>query len=454
MHQNSSTVSVPLDWRRFATAEASFDKPEQRSHTLLAVDTDQDFLRQLVEFGRRNFVEVRTANSGEQAMAALSDPALDALLVAIDLDSSFDTFGFVREQRGRASVNRMPFGLISADETVAQRMLGVELGARVFVAKPLEASHFDYAVQRLVGDGRAPPPRIILVGESVNFLDETASTLREAGMLPIVIDTAAEVVERIDDLAPQALIAAADMPGLDGVGLTRMLRATPQWHDLPILLFAEKNVATRPVAVFQSGADDYLIGPVFEEELLARLRARLDRLHLMRQRAEVDPLTGLLSRRPFLRDLSARLSSAERDCQPASLALLDVDDFKNINDTHGHVAGDRVLSAVGRLLQHRFREDDLRCRWGGEEFLVAMVAQDAADAGKAVKRALDELRRMVFVSDDGECFAVTLSCGLACFPLDGREFMPLLQIADERLYHAKHSGKNRIVSAATEHATG
>jgi diguanylate cyclase (GGDEF)-like protein len=180
------------------------------------------------------------------------------------------------------------------------------------------------------------------------------------------------------------------------------------------------------------------------EELRARVQSRLERARLQRERAERDALTGLLLRRPFLESLRARLAEAQRVEKSLALGFLDVDRFKKVNDTHGHLAGDRVLMQMGRLLSARFRKEDLRCRWGGEEFVVALMGATARGARDILARTAAELAQVDFEGDKGERFRVTFSAGLAVMPQDGTDVETLLRLADERLYRAKAQGGNRI----------
>jgi diguanylate cyclase (GGDEF)-like protein len=183
---------------------------------------------------------------------------------------------------------------------------------------------------------------------------------------------------------------------------------------------------------------------VLKEELRARVHARLERARLSRERTERDALTGLMLRRPFVEAVGTRLSEARRGDKPLALCFLDVDHFKKVNDQHGHLAGDRVLMRLGRLLGARFRREDLRARWGGEEFVVALLGESAESAKEILSRTAEELSGMTFEGDGGETFHVTFSAGLAVAPADGTTLDELLRVADARLYRAKENGRNRI----------
>jgi diguanylate cyclase (GGDEF)-like protein len=163
-----------------------------------------------------------------------------------------------------------------------------------------------------------------------------------------------------------------------------------------------------------------------------------------RERADVDLLTGLLTRRAFLEQVSLRISESRRKRREFALCIIDLDRFKEVNDVHGHLVGDKVLAQLGRLLKNRFRHEDLRCRWGGEEFAILLVDEGAVTARQVVHRVLEEFREITFQGDTGEEFHSTFSGGIAEFDTDSDQFEGLMRVADERLYQAKLAGRNRI----------
>ncbi|HEY3665050.1 MAG TPA: diguanylate cyclase, partial [Polyangiaceae bacterium] len=195
---------------------------------------------------------------------------------------------------------------------------------------------------------------------------------------------------------------------------------------------------------YDAGADDALSEQSSDRELIGRLRVRLERTRVFREQSNRDPLTGLLTRRAFTESMQARLAEAERSKRHLSLCFLDLDRFKTINDTYGHVVGDKVLSSFGTLLGARFRLPDLRGRWGGEEFVVAFYGEWAESAREILARVSAEFSNMTFDGGSTVSFRVTVSGGIAAFPVDGQTLDELVLVADQRLYAAKLAGRNRI----------
>jgi diguanylate cyclase (GGDEF)-like protein/putative nucleotidyltransferase with HDIG domain len=153
------------------------------------------------------------------------------------------------------------------------------------------------------------------------------------------------------------------------------------------------------------------------------------------RQAERDPLTGLLNHRTLLEQLDARLALAE----PFALLLIDVNDFKLFNDTHGHLVGDAVLIQVASLLHEVCREHDRAARYGGDEFAVVLQGVSHEEAGAVARRLESAIRSHPHVTDDGDTIPLSASIGVACYPIDGRTCQELVAVADAQMYAAKHS---------------
>jgi diguanylate cyclase (GGDEF)-like protein len=183
-------------------------------------------------------------------------------------------------------------------------------------------------------------------------------------------------------------------------------------------------------------------------DLTAVALVYLTRLRAVEESAEVDGLTGLFNKRALLNRLGDEIHLAERQSLPLSLLMLDIDHFKNYNDSNGHLEGDEVLKEMGRLFKHSIREDDLAARYGGEEFVILYpgASKDVAE------RLAEQLRRAVashnFPNGSSQPLGrVTISGGVATFPEDALSAVELLRVADQSLYEAKAAGRNRIIRA-------
>jgi two-component system, cell cycle response regulator len=176
--------------------------------------------------------------------------------------------------------------------------------------------------------------------------------------------------------------------------------------------------------------------------------ALVSRSQKLLRMATSDPLTGLFNRGYVDDRFAIELSRARRHHRQLALAVVDVDRFKLLNDTHGHSAGDAVLRNIGEIFRHSFRQSDTVGRYGGEEFVVILPEMNLQDA----RRKLESLRELVAntpieLNSEGEMVAVTISAGLAALPEDGNDTTELFALADERLFQAKREGRNRVVAS-------
>jgi len=247
------------------------------------------------------------------------------------------------------------------------------------------------------------------------------------------------------------------MPGLDGIEVCRRARSGPAEPYVYIILLTSKGQRGDMVAGLDAGADDYITKPCDPMELRGRIRAGTRILKLqsdlvaareeLRYQATHDPLTHLSNRSAILHALQGELSRAIRHATPVAVALADIDQFKRINDTHGHAAGDVVLCEIARNMSESMRSYDSIGRYGGEEFLIVFPG---CDKSNAVAMA-DRLRSCVFEKPSqygGTLITVSISIGVATTDLS-RTFDTddLIRNADSALYCAKSTGRNRVVLA-------
>ena len=195
-----------------------------------------------------------------------------------------------------------------------------------------------------------------------------------------------------------------------------------------------------------------------EEELREaneKLQRRMDEIEALqetlRDQAVRDPLTGLFNRRYLMETLNREIARCQRDGQPISVALIDVDHFKAVNDTLGHEAGDRILVAVGGFLLSEVREGDAACRFGGEEFVVVLPNTPLEVALRRAEEWRSAMRQIPAASDGSP---VTISVGVATAPAHGRTAEAVVRAADEAMYGAKAAGRDRVVAAPTPEGQG
>ncbi len=267
-----------------------------------------------------------------------------------------------------------------------------------------------------------------------------------------------EILQR--ENAPQLAILDWMMPGMDGIELCRKIRSREQGPYLYVLLLTAKDDKQDIVAGLEAGADDYLTKPFDVDELRARvwagrrildLQSALIRAHddLLFTAAH-DPLTGLWNRGAILDLLKREVQRRERTKDALGVIMADIDYFKKINDTHGHLVGDAVLQEVTRRLAAGVRTYDAVGRYGGEEFLIVLPGCRAVDLAASAERLRHSIADSPVQTSAGQ-LAVTLSLGLSSVEQGENEALDcedFLRNADEALYAAKDRGRNRAEAAS------
>jgi diguanylate cyclase (GGDEF)-like protein len=248
---------------------------------------------------------------------------------------------------------------------------------------------------------------------------------------------------------PDVVLLDVNLPRVDGFKLCRHLKETPSTRDVPILFVTIEANVERLARALEIGAIDYIRKPFDPLELRARVEGalRLGRMiALLRDQAWIDPLTGLKNRAALDDALDAAAAAYDRVGQPAALLLLDLDQFKQVNDEHGHGVGDELLRSVGAAIRACCRPYDTPTRFGGDEFAILYAQTDRAGAEQAAQRVLEALRN---VKPPEGCAAVRTraSGGLLFAPAGGKLFRgaELMKLADEALYEAKRAGGDRLV---------
>ena len=264
--------------------------------------------------------------------------------------------------------------------------------------------------------------------------------------------------------APPLAILDWMMPGLEGPQVCQRVRAHPERPYVYILLLSARSQKDDLLHGLESGADDYLTKPFDAAELRARLHVGRRILDLqnklisareeLRFRATHDELTGLSNRRVVLEAIDREYARRRREGGNLGIVLVDLDHFKNVNDTYGHLAGDAVLKEAARRMTACIRPYDTVGRYGGEEFLVVAPSCNSSGAVKLAERIRGSIQALPIPSVAGPV-SITASCGVAVSttakPLDPQE---LLRSADEALYRAKENGRNRSEFAAKPVLTG
>lgn len=289
--------------------------------------------------------------------------------------------------------------------------------------------------------------------------------LRLEGFTTVGAPSGKRALELMHERQPDAVLLDMMMPGMTGLDVLRLKSQEADILAIPVIVVSGRGDPSSRLEGLSLGAVDYLNKePLQEEEMLAKVKNHVrahqhhrqivrqaleleeHRRELQRQNKEIarlasiDPLTGLGNRRLFDQRWQAEIRLSERHGQPLSVAVIDIDHFKSVNDTFGHKKGDDILVEVAKLIQAGLREEDTAARVGGEEFQIIFTQQGSEGARNACERLRQMVEEKVELPDGRHC---TISIGLAGSDRV-TELEHLVEQADQALYRAKQGGRNQV----------
>ncbi len=430
------------------------------------------------------YFEVITAFNGTECLARMDQGAPDIVLLDVMMPG-MDGFEVCRRIKSNPRTAHVPVVMVTALDQPSDRVAGLEAGADDFLTKPVDDAALFARVRSLVRLKMMTDELRMResTGQGMGLIDpaETLVESNQTGRILVIEDRAESVAWFISALTPRHDVAAADtfeealvrvkggdfdlivvslgMRGFDGLRLCSQLRSLPEGRHVPILVVVSDGDRRKLTQALEMGVNDYLTRPVDKNELVARVRTQLrkkryaDRLRhnvqLSLEMAITDQLTGLHNRRYMSRHLDALMGNAKKNGRPLAFVIMDIDFFKQVNDTYGHDIGDEVLKEFASRISANVRGIDLACRYGGEEFVVAMPDTDMAFAYNIAERLRQSIETTpVRISRDPGSLNITISIGIAQAEGEGDTADALLHRADQALYRAKRTGRNKVVADA------
>lgn len=336
-----------------------------------------------------------------------------------------------------------PLIVISDTGDIHMRLQAARASAETFMIKPVSSSDLlDVLEQHLSTEGDEDF-RILIVDDDISTAKYTEVILQGAGMIAEIVTDPMLVMDKLDDFGPELILMDLYMPGCSGQELAVVVRQQESFSTIPIVFLSGEADIDKQLTAMRSGGDDFLTKPIKPRHLISSVRTRVRRFRMLRSRMVRDSMTGLLNHTTTHEFLENEVARAKRGKTSLSVAALDIDHFKSVNDTHGHAVGDQVIKSLSRLLKQRLRSNDVIGRMGGEEFAAVLAGTPIEKANEifmGIRQAFSDIEH----PSGDKTFSVTLSCGIAEYP--SRETpVELLEAADKALYEAKHSGRNRVV---------
>ncbi len=430
------------------------------------------------------YYDVLLADNGETALEIAENEYPDIILLDVVMPG-MDGYEVCEKLKQNPVTAHIPVIMVTSANEPEERVRGLEVGACDFLSKPIDDTELLARVRNLL--------RVKMMFDELKLRDSTA---RELGLgecyeqapdtpdnfgailvspssleqsiiwgrciqcrVPFQVITAKGEKDTLA-MAQNArfdafVISQNQMDGGDGLRLLSALRANIHTRQAVIILVVEDGSSQTAAKCLDMGASDYIHAPFDANELVARLRSQVRRknysdslrstVHTGLRMAVVDPLTGLYNRRYADQHIKRTAEQSRSSGENFAVMMMDLDHFKNINDTYGHDAGDIVLKEVARRLQENLRGVDLIARLGGEEFLVVMPDTDLVQAKAAAERLREAIEKIPFIVDNGTDLGVTVSIGVTFGHPDEARPEKLISEADEALYGAKSSGRNRVI---------
>ena len=453
---------------------------------VLVVDDLEPNVKLLEAKLRAEYFDVIGEFSGQAAIETAKREQPDIILLDVMMPG-MDGFETCRTLKSTAETMHIPVVMVTALDQQADRIAGLEAGADDFLTKPVDDIALFARVRsltrlKMMTDElrmRHSTGKGLGVVDTIDYTDDSEMSRRI-----LLVDDRPEQIARLrQSLGDDYQISAETDPDValtrarsadfdliiinmtiektDPLRLCSTIRSFEETRLTPLLAIVREGDTRKLVRALEIGVNDYVTRPVDPDELLARVTTQLRRKHNLDQlrssfqasleMAVTDQLTGLYNRRYLASHLSAMFDRAYWTGRALSVLILDIDHFKSINDTHGHDVGDKVIQIFADRITNAVRGIDLACRYGGEEFLIAMPDTDVHFARIVAERLRQDIATEKIPLNGGrDLIEATVSIGIASTEegLEDDSAQKLIKRADEALYDAKQSGRNKVVLSA------
>ena len=280
--------------------------------------------------------------------------------------------------------------------------------------------------------------KILVVDDEIDIIRVLEARFNYLGFQVFTASDGKTALQIARQESPDLILLDIMMPGMDGLEVKEQLNRSSITTDIPVIFLTAREQTASKLEGFQLGADDYITKPFNPEELMARVNTAINRKKYYEKMAMTDGLTGLYNIHYFQKEFSFLFQVAKRYSKTFSLALIDVDDFKAINDTHGHAAGDFVLKTLAALLEEILRKTDVCVRYGGDEFVVIFPEEGEKEAVAGMNRVSQRIQKKAFVFEDlGKGISFSISYGVVEFQKQFESEMQMFDLADAKLYEDK-----------------
>jgi len=420
--------------------------------------------------------ELEASDNGVDVVEKAKTFLPDVILLSSSMPG-MDVYEMTRRLKEERETCLIPIVLMTPSSRPSDKEEGYNAGVDDFLGKPIDRIELLARVQSLVklkklqdrlrmNDERVSfvspfVSEAAILGKSLIFLIEDEEKtqnvydllLRSKGYDTLLSHMEGGALDLAEKNLPDLILLDLSLPHIDGLELLAGLKANPALKDIPVIISSVISHPETRIQAIDAGADDYLVKPVNPSEMIARINSILRKSGVRKrlksdmdslfEQSVMDPLTGLYNRRYLKTVIDNDVAAAKRYNRGFFVVMLDIDDFKTINDTFGHLAGDSVLKALGNILRVRLRSCDIAARYGGDEFVVLLTDNNLQGVKVFAERmrATIEAHRFPDVSER----KITISIGVAEYDVRDAGMESVIKRADDALYAAKQAGKNRVM---------
>lgn len=369
------------------------------------------------------------------------------LTILIDADfaeKSYGKYNVIQTLRKEWLIT-CPIIFMSTRDDFNSRIQASKSNASAYFTKPLDISLLVERINILTNAALLEPYRILIVEDDEELANYYALTLQKNGIKAYIETKPEHALDTITQVNPELLVIDLYMPNYNGIDLLNVIRQHQSLLTLPVILLTSEKDIDLQFFAREAGVDDFLSKPIEPDHLVDAVLNRVQRSRYMNASMSKDSLTGLYVHKKINEYLNIQINICDRYSRTVTYAIIDIDDFKHINDTYGHLIGDNVLISLANLLKTKLRATDFIGRYGGEEFVIIFSETSEEEALQSLDRIRNEFSDMSHFAGTTS-FRVTFSGGIASYPKYG-DVDALMATADEALYTSKRSGKNRITVA-------
>ena len=362
------------------------------------------------------------------------------IIVSIDSLTEEELTALGKIEKIRASI---PLIFTSENSSINARLKAVQAGGQAFISKPLDYTQLLHSIDSLTERQQQQKYRVLIVDDQKSLSDYYASILKTSDFEVLSVNNPEhDLMPALTEFEPDLILLDLYMPYCNGQELAGIIRQMDNLLSIPLIFLSAEASSDLQLRAMSTGADAFLTKPVSPDDLLLTVQSRIKRGRAVHDLVTKDPLSGLLNRRESIRRLEGEISRSRRNNTPLSVAMVDLDHFKKINDTLGHSVGDWILKFFSRSMQLIFRECDIIGRHGGEEFIIIFPDTLPEAAQMACKR----LKKYIVDSTHDLPTSFTYSGGIALLN-NQDDSKTILDRADIALYKAKEKGRNKVITA-------